>query len=187
MHLNTVATNKFFHGLVCPYTGKKISVRVVAHGRRKPMYFSPDAFDPSIACDSAEALLQKAGTRNGIIGAVQGDKLTCPYTGNKLTLVKIGDSFSLDGGFRPSALHDEATEFGRMLWTRNGKFTGQEIMFSKVNVIVMEREPVETDPAAKTDEISGEAMDAVGELAHSLVKPVSVSVPGGVPKKKKKG
>ena len=187
MYLNTVATNRFFHGLTCPYTGKKITVRVVANGRRKPMYFSPDAFDPSMVHDSADALLRTAGSRNGVAGVIQGDKLVCPYTGAKLTLVRRSDGFALDGGFSPSSLHADAAEFGRMLWTRDGKFTGQEIMFSKVNVVVVDREPVETDPNPQSGEPSDEAMEAVGELAHNLVKPVTVTVPGSVPRKKKKG
>jgi len=186
MHLNALATNRFFNGLSCPYTGEKITVRVVAHGRRKPMFFSPDAFDPSAIHDSSADLLNKAGMRKGILGSVQGDKLVCPYTGNKLTLVKRGDGFALDGGFSPSSLRPDAAEFGRKLWTRNGKFIGQEIMFSKTNIIFASNEITEKDPNPDTGSLSGAAMDAVGPIAHALSTSKTVTVPGGAPKQKKR-
>lgn len=186
MSLNAPATNRFFHGLKCPYTGKPITVRVVAHGRRKPTYFSPDAYDPSIMNMSSEDLLQKASMRNGVIGVVQGDKLACPYTGEKLTLVRLGEGFALNGGFSPTSLHADAAEFGRKLLTRKGKFTGDERLFAKGNIIFSDREPVETDPNPDAGKLSGEAMEAVGGIAQSLSTSKTVTVPGGVPKKKRK-
>lgn len=186
MSLNAQATNRYFNGLKCPYTGKPITVRVVAHGRRPPMYFSPDAYDPSLMNMSSADLLLKASMRNGVIGVVQGDKLSCPYTGEKLTLVRLGEGFMLTGGFSPASLHADAAEFGRMLLTRNGKFTGDERLFAKGNIIFADREPVEKDPTPDAGQLSGDAMEAVGGITHSLSTSQTITVPGGVPKKKER-
>ena len=87
MPLNAKAENKVFKGLVCPYTGRPVTVRVIAAGRDRPMYFSPDAFDPSSIQESSVKLLELAGTRNGIAGALtNGNELVCPYTGVKMSI-----------------------------------------------------------------------------------------------------
>ena len=121
MPLNEVANQKIFKGLTCPYTGKPITVRVIAAGGR-PLFFSPDAFDPSFPMVSLKALLQAAGTRGGVIGfAAEGKELICPYTGKKMSIIKLQDgTFRLKGGFRPSNPMESAEAFSYAMRTRDG-------------------------------------------------------------------
>lgn len=184
MSLNAEATNRFFKGLKCPYTGKKITVRVVAHGKHKPMYFSPDAYDPTMPHGSIKELLEKTSTRNGIIGYLPpGKERVCAYTGNALTLAETGSMFSFTGGFSPRTPNADPLAFARMLWTRNGKFTGDEKLFAKTRITTAEREPGEESSTPSTSP-SDLALKTVEPIIASKFKKTSVSVPAGVPKKK---
>lgn len=186
MSLNAVATNRCFRGLTCPYTGKPITVRVVAHGKNPPMYFSPDAYDPSMPHQTVADLLQATGTRNGIIGArAEGDERVCAYTGAKLILRTVGDTFSFTGGFRPSQLHTDPLAFATALWTRDGKFTGDAKLMEPAHFSASVVEP-EEKMAPLSEGPSDEARELVEPIITNKFKSTAVSVPGNIPKRKGK-
>lgn len=187
MSLNAIATNRFFKGLKCPYTGKPVTVRVVAHGSHTPMYFSPDAYDPTMPHKSAADLLQKVSTRNGIIGAVAKDKeRVCAYTGHEMALTATGNMFSFVGGFSPATLHKDPYAFARMLHTRNGVLVGKEKDFVKPSVEATSREPGEAAPkdvTAPSDEAQQEVEDL---LKKDFKRSTTITIPPGTPAKKGK-
>lgn len=184
MSLNAVATNKFFKGLKCPYTGKPIIVRVVAHGSNAPMYFS-DAYDPSMPHHSIDELLSKVSSRDGIINAKRsGKERVCAYTGKEMALTATGNLFSFVGGFSPASLHKDPYELAKKLHMRDGKLIGKESDFEKPRVTIESREPKE-EMEKLSDMPSDEAMSSVEHLVTSKFKRTIVAVPQGVPKSKK--
>lgn len=122
MPLNEIAKNKCFRDLVCAYTGRPVTVRVIAAGRDMPRYFSPDAFDPADVQASSVKLMELAGTRNGIMGAAtNGNELVCPYTGAKMSIVALPDGgYRLRGGFSPASPMTDPVAFARAMRTRGG-------------------------------------------------------------------
>ena len=121
MSLNEVAKQRVFNGLTDPYTGRPVTVRVIAGGSDMPMFFSPDAFDPSVPVPTVKELLEKAGTRNGVSGSMSGGaELTCPYTGNRMSISTGPDGACLKGGFRPSRPMRGAAEFNYAMRLRDG-------------------------------------------------------------------
>jgi hypothetical protein len=187
MSLNAIATQSLFKGLKCPYTGKPITVRVVAHGNQAPMFFSPDAYDPAMPHTSATDLMEKVGTRNGIMGATSGKKsCVCPYTGHEMSLTATGSLFSFIGGFSPRSPHKDMYEFAKKLHMRDGKLTADPKLFERPRIALAEREP-EEKISMPSDMPSDEAMESVEPLIASKFKRTSVAVPHGVPKSKKGG
>ena len=168
MPLNEIATQSCFRGLVCPYTGKKVTVRVVA-GAGLPMFFSPDAFDPSMPMESAEELMRLVGMRGGMMGALApGKETVCPYTGKQMTFRSGRAGFWFDGGFSPSRPVEGAARFAALMKTRGGK--GPEVpapahvAFASETAGFRESTPVKTEPSAA-------ALAQVEEAAAAMVKP----------------
>lgn len=119
--INEVATQKVFQGLTCAYTGKPVTVRVVASSMTRPLFFSPDAFDPSLPLPTLKELLEKASSRNGVAGSVSGENiLVCAYTGKKLKILHDAAGFSLVGGFRPSCPSPDPAAFAHNMRSRGG-------------------------------------------------------------------
>jgi hypothetical protein len=185
MSLNAVATNSFFKGLKCPYTGKPITVKVVAHGNNPPMYFSPDAYDPTMPHRSIDELLTKVSTRDGVINSKRGGKeRRCAYTGHEMALTATGNLFSFLGGFSPATLHKDPYEYAKKLHTRDGKLTADPKLFEHIKVDIASREPAE-EMTKPSDMPSDTAMASVEHIAASKFKRITVAVPHGMPKSKK--
>jgi hypothetical protein len=123
MSLNVPATQVYFRNLLCAYTGKPVSVLAISSGDRAPLYFSPDAFDPSFFVSTPEELFAALGTRDGVAGAARhGAELKCPYTGAEMTLNYVkGFGYQAVGGFRPSEPLSDPVAFARSMLMRNGK------------------------------------------------------------------
>lgn len=185
MPLNETAQNKCFQGLTCAYTGKPITVRVIAAGRDMPRYFSPDAFDPTDVQASSVKLMELAGTRNGIMGAMTGgNELICPYTGAKMSIVALNEGgYCLKGGFSPSSPMLDPVAFARAMRTRGGVPPAD----------APESRPDVSFPSAKPDirsYDSSKSPDYALEYAENVLKPiipkrVAVQVTRRVPKKGK--
>ena len=188
MPLNVLAENRVFKGLTCPYTGRPVSVRVIAAGRDRPMYFSPDAFDPSSVQESPVKLLELAGTRNGIAGALtNGNELICPYTGNRMSIRQVPGGYCLKGGFSPSSPQHDLYKFASDMRMRGGNRTDDWTPGRDVVSFPAEREKVNAYDSSKSP-------DYALEYAERALKPIlprsqTVVVPGSVPKRgrQKKG
>ena len=184
--INEKATQKIFSGLTCPYTGKSVSVRVVASAGSRPLFFCPDAFDPSIPVTDLKALLRDAGRRNGVEGAVSGaNVLRCPYTGAQLSILENASGFSLTGGFRPSCPSSDPVLFAYHMRMRDGK-SEQPAPAPAPRVTFVERRPERTRAAGAAPK------DYSLEYAENALKPVlprktSVQVSGKIPGKHKRG
>ena len=166
MSLNEVANQKVFKGLTDPYTGKPVTVRVVAGGRDMPLFFSPDAYDPSNPVPTVKELLAAAGTRNGVSGAASdGKELICPYTGAHMSISSGPEGACLKGGFRPSRPVTGAANFNYLMRMRGGE---SEIPKPDAEPVVAFTAPyVDVPPAS-----SGEPKDFSKEYAEKILAPM---------------
>jgi hypothetical protein len=123
MSLNVPASQAYFRNLRCAYTGKPVSVLAVSTGNTSPIYFSPDAFDPSNFVPTPEELFVSLGTRGGIVNAARnGGELKCPYTGAEMSINYIkGFGYQAIGGFCPSEPVSDPVTFARSMLMREGK------------------------------------------------------------------
>lgn len=187
MPMNEKATNAVFKGLTCPFTGKPITVRVIAHGKGVPMYFSPDAMDLTLPQANPAKLLERAGTRNGIMGALtNGNELKCPYTGARMTIEKMpdGSGYRMVGGFCPSTPMTDPNLFARALMTRDG-VAPEGAPEAKVAVTFPEDLP--PAPSARDPKPKDFAMDYCDRVISAALPPkVAVTVPDAPKTKRKK-
>ena len=186
MPLNEISPDRIFRGLKCAYTGKPVTVRVVAAGKGMPVYFSPDAFDPMMeSFPSSEELFAALSQRNGVSGAASGgNELMCPYTGARMTVVRTVCGFSASGGFSPSKPVADKTAFARAMLTRGGVVPDAAPKAAVVSVSDMveaeEREPIRTE----ADDFAKEHAEAA--LKSAIKRRTQVSMAGkGKPKKGK--
>lgn len=184
MPLNEISPDRIFRGLKCAYTGKPVTVRVVAAGKSMPVYFSPDAFDPMTeSFPSSEALFAALSQRGGVAGAASGgNELVCPYTGAKMTVVKTTAGFSASGGFSPAKPLSDKVAFARAMRARGGVVPDDAPKPSVVTATSV------VEPEARPP-IQAEADDFAKEHAETLLREhakraVSVRVQG---RKRKKG
>jgi hypothetical protein len=186
LSINETATQKVFSGLKCAYTGRPVTVRVVACGASRPMFFCPDAFDPSIPVPDLADLLRKASARNGVEGSVSGDNvLVCPYTGDRMSVSKDASGFFLTGGFRPSCPHPDPAEFAALMRMRMRGGIGSRPTTAKLSVSFPEAD-------RKVGSVSDKPKDFSLEYAQSALKPfrpakVSVTVPETAARRRRKG
>ena len=175
MSLNEVAKQRIFNGLTDPYTGKQVTVRVIAGGSDMPMFFSPDAYDPSIPVPTVKELLEKAGTRNGVSGSLSGGaELTCPYTGNRMYISTGPEGACLKGGFRPSRPMRGAAEFNFAMRMRGGN-SEIDAPDAPPSVVFVEDPPVVTSGSDEPKDYSKEYAERI--LAPMLPKKTVVTVP----------
>jgi hypothetical protein len=132
-----------------------------------PRYFSPDAFDPADVQASSVKLMEAAGTRNGIMGAAtNGNELTCPYTGRRMTITAMPDGgYRLTGGFSPSTPQKDPLAFARSMRMRGGVSPDGE----------PEARPEVSFPEAKPEVReydSSKSPDYALEYAEKVLKPI---------------
>ena len=123
MSLNVPATQAYFRNLRCAYTGKPVTVLAVSAGHTSPIYFSPDAFDPSEFYKKPEDLFAALSIRDGVVNAARhGKELVCPYTGAEMTINFVkGFGYQAIGGFCPSEPDTDPVIFARSMMMRGGK------------------------------------------------------------------
>jgi hypothetical protein len=123
MSLNVPATQAYFRNLRCAYTGKPVTVLAVSAGHTSPIYFSPDAFDPSEFYQKPEDLFAALSIRDGVVNAARhGKELVCPYTGAEMTINFVkGFGYQAIGGFCPSEPDTDPVIFARSMMMRGGK------------------------------------------------------------------
>lgn len=175
MSLNVPATQAYFRHLRCAYTGKPITVLAISAGDRPPLYFSPDAFDPSEFHKTPEELFAALGTRDGIVNAARnGKELQCPYTGNEMTIDFVkGFGYRAVGGFCPSEPLVDPVKFARALLMRGGKVPkGAPKPTPAPRARVIE----ETEPAAPKPSLSDAAAAKAENMLRDLA-PRKVTVP----------
>lgn len=184
MALNVVATQKFLRKLRCAYTGQPVEVRMIAHGDKPPLYFSPDAYDPAAECaKTSEELFRRLGVRDGVAGAARdGAELVCPYTGRRMAVE--ADSrfgFRAVGGYSPSTPVSDCVEFARAMMTRGGVVPEDAPKPAPAPVRVALVEETEAPP-----ETAGAPTDVAMEFAEKMTKERAprrprITVPAGVP------
>lgn len=186
MPLNEVAHDQMFRGLKCAYTGKPITVRVVASGAGMPMYFSPDAFDPSEPVTDPVDLMKALSTRDGIMGVAEGEKaLVCPYTGRTMRLARIAGMHHAVGGFSPSAPVYDRAELARGFLMRNGELPKNAPSLRPAPKIQAVKVEQKEPPTTKGNELRKASTDQAEALLAAVVPlPTTVRVPAKVPRKK---
>lgn len=186
MPLNEVSPDRVFRNLKCAYTGRLVTVRVVASGKDMPRYFSPDAFDPMTeSFPTSEALFAALSQRNGVAGSVSGgNELVCPYTGRRMTVVRTVGGFSASGGFSPSSPQRDKAAFARAMLMRNGEVPGDAP--EPVRVSAADPVPAETRAPARTSPDDFALAHAEAELRGVSPRKTVVSMsPRGKQKKAK--
>ncbi|MFA7120814.1 MAG: hypothetical protein WC277_05000 [Bacilli bacterium] len=185
MPLNEIATQSCFRGLTCPYTGRKVTVRVVA-GAGQPMFFSPDAFDPSMPVESAAELMRLVGMREGVMGALPpGGESACPYTGRQMTLRSGRAGFWFDGGFSPGRPVEGAARFAALMRTRGG--VGPEAVApARVSFGRADDDGLSEARPAKKEPSAAAYAQAEAAAAAAVRRRPAVTVPKAVPKRKGK-
>jgi hypothetical protein len=186
MALNIVANIPYLRKLVCAYTGKPVKVHAVSDGQHDPLYFSSDAFDPGTFVNSSEKLFKMLGTRMGVEGAASGGaELTCPYTGNRMTISHTpGIGFRAVGGFRPASPMKHPADFARAMMSEMGKVPADAPEASVTRVAASRREDNSEEappPIISMDDARGMAEDI---LKPSHVAATRIQVPAGAPRKR---
>lgn len=152
-------TGGAFSGIMNPYTGVEMEVKMVIRQGAEPLFFAPDTYDTSSPQPSAKAAYDNWNRADGVYGLRSGQPMKCAYTGAVLGLAETDGSYSFTGGFNPTRLHsrEDFLKYARM---RDGVSTYTPAP-AKVE------SPRETAPAPKfhETEITDAAMDAALELA----------------------
>ena len=185
MPLNEISPDRIFRGLKCAYTGRPVTVRVVAAGKGMPVYFSPDAFDPMTdSFPSSEALFAALSQRGGVTGAASGgNELVCPYTGAHMTIVRTPAGFSASGGFSPAKPLADKVAFARAMLTRGGVLP--ESAPQPARVSAGDPIPPETRAPDKTSADDYALEHAEAALRNVVKRRTTVSMSKGKPKKAK--
>ena len=176
MSLNVAASHAYFKNLKCAYTGLPITVRAVSHGNSQALFFSPDAFDPTIFRGSSKDLFALLGTRGGVRGAARnGAELVCPYTGAQMTVKEVtGLGYQALGGFSPTTPCNDPVEFARALMTRGGKVPAKAPKPTPAPKMA-KISPVENGESGPETPMAL-AHDVVDRLVHKVAKPIKVSM-----------
>lgn len=133
-------------GIKCPYTGEVIDVYLTV-GPSGVWYNCPDAFTLSEPVATLLDLQDRASTRNGVRGSVDGAiHPKCAYTGKQLFLQMLPDGrFMYKGGFNPRRAFTDLDELLYWLTMRDGVAT-RELPAGLVPV-----ESVREPPKARAD------------------------------------
>lgn len=176
MALNVPASQKFLKSLKCAYTGKTVEVRMVSSGDRPPLYFSPDAFDPTEIHKTSETLFAALSTRDGIQGVARdGAELVCPYTGAKMAVKPVpGFGHQAVGGFSPSTPMADPVAFARAMLMRNGVVPKNA---PKPTPPPVAKAIVETEPAPTISRSPNDVAMAAAEGVSRKLSPRKISVP----------
>lgn len=113
-------TGSAFRGLVNPYTGEPMKVKMVVRTGAEPLFFAPDTYDTAKRQPSSSAALDRWSRVDGIAGLRNSVPPKCAYTGGTLTFASDSDGAWFKGGFNPSHLHTR-DEFLYKATMRDGK------------------------------------------------------------------
>lgn len=112
-------TSEKFRGLVNPYTGEPIQVKMLIPESGRPLFFAPDTFTHAKHYPTVAQALDAWDCENGVTGIKPRSSLRCPYTGEGLTIEHDVAGYWLRGGFDPCRLWSDA-EFLYYATMRNG-------------------------------------------------------------------
>ena len=113
-------TSSKFNGLVNPYTGEPIKVKMMIPDSGKPLFFAPDTFTHATHYQTAKEAIDAWDRENGVQGVKNRSCLRCPYTGEPLTVQQDVAGFFLSGGFDPHRFRSD-DEFVYYAAMRDGK------------------------------------------------------------------
>jgi len=110
-----------FRGIVNPYTGEPVEVKMLVRERGTPLFFAPDTYSTADFFPTAAQALDMWDRVDGVGGMKPRTSLKCAYTGEDLRVEEVpGVGFHLVGGFNPKALASDE-EFLYLATMRDGK------------------------------------------------------------------
>jgi hypothetical protein len=177
MRIVDVTASKF-NGLVNPYTGDPIKVKMMIPDSGKPFFFAPDTFTHAAHYPTAKEAIDAWDRDNGIQGVKDRSCLLCPYTGESLTVRQDVAGFFLSGGFDPRRFwtDDEFVYFassrmGKTDYPKPGALVRVESVPERPDEMPRETETVErTDEARKVAEaVVDQFKDSVGMKKATVV------------------
>ena len=121
MAQEVTVTSRDFEGIVNPYTGEPVRVKMVVGCGPEPLFHAPDTFSTNDLQESTRRLYElwsRVGGRQGLrTGAPK-----CAYTGEPMTVAEFDGGYHFVGGFNPKVLmtRDEFLYYATM---RDGKAT----------------------------------------------------------------
>ena len=112
-----------FRGIVNPYTGEPVEVKMVVRAQGAPLFFAPDTYSTSDFFPTAQQAIDMWDRVDGVGGMKPRTAMKCAYTGEDLHVEEVpGVGFHLVGGFNPKALVADEELLYR-LTMRDGKAT----------------------------------------------------------------
>lgn len=176
-------TAEKFRGLVNPYTGEPIKVKMSVPPTGRPLFFAPDTYSHARHYPTAKEAIDAWDCENGVTGVKDRSCLVCPYTGQPLTVRHDVAGYYLEGGFDPRRLvsDDEFLYYATM----RGGHTDRPAPASRTRVEHVEPdgghvagegdEPLEpTDEARKVaEEVVMAHKDSVGLKSEKTVVSMS--------------
>lgn len=158
-----------FRGIMNPYTGEEMEVKMLVRQDGAPMFFCPDTYSTSTRYPSAQAAIDAWDRQNGVGGLKKRDSLKCAYTGADLRIVEDCAGFYLDGGFDPHRMmtDDEFVYYANM---RNGKSAMREPgTNSRVESVErIEKSEDKSDDSGPDSEMLKAAEQTVSQFKDSL-------------------
>lgn len=163
-------TSSRFGGLVNPYTGEGIVVKMTVPKTGVPKFFAPDTYSPGIpfvtAKDACDAVQRRGGKR-----IVPNGVPSCAYTGEPLEIQNVeGLGWFYVGGFDPRVPRS-AEEFLYYATMRDGVSDRPKPAADESRVGYVEPEfdaPVTTDEPERTEEAHQIAKGVVDQFKDKV-------------------
>lgn len=165
-------TGEDFRGLVDPYTGKPLHVKMTVAS--PPRFFCPDAYSTATRFPTAREAYDAWAREGGISGAREGRPIRCAYTGETLVPRHDGTGHWFEGGFDPRMLRTRA-EFLRLATMRDGK--SPVGVADEAHLGYVPPEP-DRKPVGHETRVVQEAVDIAGEVAKRAGIPRRTQVRG---------
>lgn len=162
MTTNVIVTSRDFEGLVNPYTGEPMRVKMVVGCGPEPLFHAPDTFSTNDLQKSTNRLYELWSRVNGRQGLRSGIP-KCAYTGEPLTVAEFDGGYHFIGGFNPKVLmpRDKFLYYATM---RDGKAVRPEpspvnIRLTKPGETVKPSDSQKRHAESVTPDVSQDAID----------------------------
>lgn len=121
MATEVTVTSKEFDGIINPYTGQIIKVKMIVGCGPEPLFHAVDTYSTADLCQTTSELYRLWSRVDGREGLRSGQP-KCAYTGEALSVQEVDGQFRFTGGFDPRVLmtREEFIYFATM---RDGKTT----------------------------------------------------------------
>lgn len=121
MATEVTVTSKEFDGIINPYTGKVIQVKMIVGCGPEPLFHAVDTYSTADLCQTTQELYRLWGRVEGREGLRSGQP-KCAYTGETLSVQEIDGQYRFAGGFDPRVLRTRE-EFLYLVTMRDSKAT----------------------------------------------------------------